>query len=471
MIQNRENTICALSTAQGGAINVIRISGSRAIAIASEIFIPTKGKLSEAAGYTIHFGSIVDTDGEIIDQVLLSIFRAPHSYTGEESVEISCHGSSYISSRIIQLLILHGCTSAQAGEFTFRAFLNGKMDLSQAEAVADLISSSSAANHRIAMNQMRGGFGRELSKLRDNLIHLTSLIELELDFSDHEEIEFASRDELINVSTHIESVINKLINSFQVGNAIKNGIPVAIIGETNVGKSTLLNALLHDEKAIVSNIHGTTRDVIEDTIVIGGYNFRFIDTAGIRDTSDIVESIGIERTYKKIEQASIVLWVIDASVLNTSNLTTNNNMVNSGILSRIKEKPTIILFNKSDKIPSSSQQTILKCFNNIDATKLFISAKDNHTTTEEIEKLLLNLASIPEVSNNDIIINNTRHFEALTHAHSAIERVIDGIQSNISGDFISQDLRECIHHLSDIIGDVTDTQVLSTIFSKFCIGK
>ena len=318
-----QDTICAISTAQGGAIGVIRISGPRAIEAVSHIFNPISGKpLKQRRNFSLTFGKIFSNEGEIIDEVLVSVFRAPHSYTGEESVEISCHGSSYILQRVLQLLIGQGCRLAEPGEYTQRAFLNGKIDLSQAEAVADLISSATSATHRMAMNQMRGGFSRELSALRDKLLHLTSLMELELDFSDHEELEFADRTELSQIADEIEQVISRLANSFSVGNALKNGVPVAIIGETNAGKSTLLNALLNEEKAIVSDVHGTTRDVIEDTVNLHGLTFRFIDTAGIRQTTDVVESIGIERTFQKIGQADIVLWMIDAD---NSELKTQTN--------------------------------------------------------------------------------------------------------------------------------------------------
>ena len=311
-----QDTICAIATAQGGAIGTIRVSGPQAIEITSRIFTPAQGKpLTERKAYTLTFGKIFSQkeEGEVIDEVLVAIFRAPHSYTGEDSTEIMCHGSSYILQQVMQLLIRNGCRSALPGEYTQRAFLNGKMDLSQAEAVADLIASSSAATHRLAMSQMRGGFSKELADLRNQLLHITSLMELELDFSDHEELEFANRDELNGLAARIEQVIARLANSFNVGNAIKNGIPVAIIGETNAGKSTLLNALLNEEKAIVSDIHGTTRDVIEDVINVQGITFRFIDTAGIRQTTDTIESLGIERTFQKMNQANIILWMVDST--------------------------------------------------------------------------------------------------------------------------------------------------------------
>ena len=341
-----QDTICAVATAQGGAIGIIRVSGPEAITVADRIFSPASQDglpLSGRKPYTLTFGTIRDAGGEVVDEVLVSLFRAPHSYTGEDSVEISCHGSSYILQQVMQLLIRNGCRAAGPGEFTQRAFLNGKMDLSQAEAVADLIASSSAATHRLAMNQMKGGFSKELAALREKLLHLTSLMELELDFSDHEELEFADRSELKAIAAQIEQVIGGLVRSFSTGNAIKNGIPVAIIGETNAGKSTLLNALLNEERAIVSDIHGTTRDVIEDTMNIGGVTFRFIDTAGIRETSDTIESLGIERSFQKLEQADIVLWVIDRSAPHP-----DFARLSGQILPRCAGKHLIVVWNKAD---------------------------------------------------------------------------------------------------------------------------
>ena len=458
------DTICAISTAQGGAIGVIRVSGPEAIDAASRIFTPIHGKpLHERPHYTLTFGKIHAADGEVIDEVLVSLFRAPHSYTGEDSVEISCHGSTYILQQVMSRLLENGCRLAQPGEYTQRAFLNGKMDLSQAEAVADLIASTSAATHRLAMNQMRGGFSKELSTLRDKLLHLTSLMELELDFSDHEELEFADRSELSQIASDIERTVSRLAHSFSVGNAIKNGVPVAIIGETNVGKSTLLNALLGEERAIVSDIHGTTRDVIEDTVNLRGITFRFIDTAGIRQTTDVVESIGIERTFQKMNQADIVLWMIDST--NSESTIQNSEFRNS-----VSDKRIILLFNKSDQVTPEQREALEQTFAYIDAPKLFISAK-SRTGLEELETLLLNTAALPEISQNDVIVTNIRHYEALVRALDSIHRVQDGLQTGLSGDFISQDLRECIHHLSDIVGEISTDSVLQNIFKHFCVGK
>lgn len=463
-----QDTICAISTAQGGAIGVIRISGPRAIEAVSHIFNPISGKpLKQRRNFSLTFGKIFSNEGEIIDEVLVSVFRAPHSYTGEESVEISCHGSSYILQRVLQLLIGQGCRLAEPGEYTQRAFLNGKMDLSQAEAVADLISSATSATHRMAMNQMRGGFSRELSALRDKLLHLTSLMELELDFSDHEELEFADRTELSQIADEIEQVISRLANSFSVGNALKNGVPVAIIGETNAGKSTLLNALLNEEKAIVSDVHGTTRDVIEDTVNLHGVTFRFIDTAGIRQTTDVVESIGIERTFQKIGQTDIILWMIDTD---NSELKTQSSELKTEILPHLEDKNLIILFNKCDKVSSEQLSEWEASFADVDAPKLFLSAK-HRMGLDELETLLVKTAALPEISQSDVIVTNVRHYEALIRALDSIHRVQSGLQMNLSGDFVSQDLRECIHHLSDIVGEVSNDAVLQNIFKNFCIGK
>ena len=465
-----DDTICAIATAQGGAIGTIRVSGKEAISITDKIFTQAGGApLSERKPYTLTFGHITSENGEIVDEVLVSLFRGPHSYTGEDSTEISCHGSSYILQQVMQLLVKNGCRAAGPGEFTQRAFLNGKMDLSQAEAVADLIASTSAATHRMAMSQMRGGFSRELSALREKLLHLTSLMELELDFSDHEELEFADRSELSEIASQVETVINGLVHSFSVGNAIKNGIPVAIIGETNAGKSTLLNALLNEERAIVSDIHGTTRDVIEDTMNIDGVMFRFIDTAGIRETSDKIESIGIERSFQKLDQASIVLWVIDSTEAKAQ-----IEALKDKVIPRCEGKKLILVMNKCDVTPESAifvSDTEIFSPENVCMKTISISAK-NRKGIIELQELLVKAAALPEVTQNDVVVSNIRHYEALTHALEAIHRVQDGLEMNLSGDLVSQDLRECLFHLAEIVGgEITNDEVLGNIFRNFCIGK
>ena len=461
---NTQDTICAIATAQGGAIGIVRVSGAEALSITDKIFHPT-GKnplpLTERKAYTVNFGQIKNEKGEIVDEVLVSLFRAPHSYTGENSVEISCHGSAYILQQVMQLLINNGCRTAGPGEFTQRAFLNGKMDLSQAEAVADLIASTSEATHRLAMNQMRGGFSKELAVLRNKLLHLTSLMELELDFSDHEELEFADRSELQALAAQIHQVIERLVQSFSIGNAIKNGIPVAIIGETNVGKSTLLNALLNEDKAIVSDIHGTTRDVIEDTMIINGVTFRFIDTAGIRQTNDTIENLGIKRSFKALEQAEIVILMYDLQCHE------NFKTFFQEVEPYLKNKQVILAQNKCDlvdNIPSNSE------FDKNNYHTIAISARQK-INIDKLQKLLTEVTHIPSISTNDVIVTNLRHYEALTHALDAITRVEQGLISSLPSDLISQDLRECIFHLNDIIGEVTTDEVLGNIFEHFCIGK
>ena len=459
-----QDTICAIATAQGGAIGCNRVSGPEAIEITSCIFTPaaTNRELGDSKPYTLTFGRIYD-GSEVIDEVLVSLFRAPHSYTGENSTEITCHGSAYILQKVLQLLIKNGCRMAAPGEYTQRAFLNGKMDLSQAEAVADLIASSSAATHRLAMSQMRGGFSKELATLRDQLLHFTSLIELELDFSDHEELEFADRSELCQLANNIEKVIARLVNSFNVGNAIKNGVPVAIIGETNAGKSTLLNVLLNEDKAIVSDIHGTTRDIIEDTVNIDGITFRFIDTAGIRETSDTIESLGIERTFQKLDQAEIVLWMIDAT-----NAQAQITQLAGQLLPRCERKQLILVYNKADLV-DNIQNSIPDNFpDNVQSITLSAKKREH---IEELQRMLITSAHLPTITQNDVIVTNVRHYEALNNALEAIHRVQEGLTNNISGDFISQDIRDCIFHLSDIAGEVTNDMVLQNIFQHFCIGK
>ena len=469
---NLKNTICAIATAPGGAIGIIRVSGNDSIRIADRIFQP-KGKdqspLTERKAYTLTFGNIIDTENgnEIVDEVLVSIFRAPHSYTGEDSVEISCHGSRYIMQRIMQLLISAGCRAAGPGEYTQRAFLNGKMDLSQAEAVGDLIAADSTAAHRIAMNQMRGGFSSELARLRSELLHLTSLMELELDFSDHEELEFADRGELSTVAAKISDTIMQLSDSFRVGNAIKNGVPVAIVGETNAGKSTLLNLLLGEERAIVSDIHGTTRDTIEDTAEIGGISFRFIDTAGIRDTHDRIESIGIERTMKKISQADIILMVIDPTAP-----TDQYTDLAPKILPLCEGKTVIVVVNKSDITAAASSSTIdsSSTYNHLNIKQIHISAKTGDGT-DKLRSLLCSCSGV-DTAADGVIISNLRHLSALQSALADIHRVISGLASGLPSDLISQDLRSCLYHLGEITGgEIQTDEVLGNIFKHFCIGK
>ena len=452
------NTICALATAPGGALGIIRISGPQSLEILSNVF---SKDLSNAKPSTIHYGHI--KDGEvIIDEVLVSIFRAPHSYTGEDSAEISCHGSRYILNKVLELLIQNGCRMAQPGEFTQRAFLNGKMDLSQAEAVADLIASSNKATHQMAMSQLRGHFSSQLALLREQLLKLTSLLELELDFSDHEDLEFADRSELLELTKTIDNHVTRLARSFETGQALKQGIPVAIVGKTNVGKSTLLNALLKDDRAIVSDIHGTTRDTIEDTIDINGITFRFIDTAGIRQTSDEIEQIGIERTYAAIEKARIVLWLIDTNPTSEEIQEMQERCIN---------KSLIIIVNKIDKQTDISVKELSARLSALHLHLLSISAKFG-TNLSNLESSIYQAANIPSIQENDIIISNARHYDALTRAHDHIQRVIDGLQIQLSGDLLSEDLRQALDTLAEITGgQITPNEVLGNIFTHFCVGK
>ena len=459
----KDDTIAAISTAPGvGGIAVMRISGNQSIEIVSSIFKANKKdvEIKTASAYQAIYGTIYECEEEI-DKVVVSLFRAPHSFTGEDVVEISCHGSIYIQQRILSLLINKGCRLATAGEFTQRAFFNGKMDLSQAEAVADLINSQTKAAHSVALNQMKGTFSNKLSLLREKLLHLVSLLELELDFGDHEELEFADRKELIQISNELK----KLTSSFSTGNAIKNGIPVSIIGNTNVGKSTLLNHLIGEEKAIVSDIPGTTRDIIEDVVNINGISFRFIDTAGIRSTSDTIEKIGIERSYNAINHSQIVIWVIDGSNYEIEKI----NDIKQYLLESGKIIITVI--NKIDIATQQQLDTIKLHLSDTLNNILLISAKKEQYI-EELTNLLYEKAGISEDINNDIIVNNVRHYEALQHSLESIERIIEGLNNNIPSDFIAQDARETIHYLSEITGgEITTPEVLSNIFSKFCIGK
>ena len=476
------NTICAIATAPGGAIGIIRISGSEAISIADRIFRPVGStlSLSEHKAYTLAFGNIVNANNDVVDEVLVSIFRAPHSYTGDDSVEISCHGSAYVLQQVMLLLTENGCTPAGPGEFTQRAFLNGKMDLSQAEAVADLISSTNKATHDMAMSQLKGHFSNELADLRAHLLKLTSLLELELDFSDHEELEFADRSELYTLATDIHKRLRSLARSFEVGNALKNGIPVAIVGNTNVGKSTLLNHLLHEDKAIVSDVHGTTRDFIEDTTVINGILFRFVDTAGIRDTDDVVENIGIERTYQKMQEAKIVLWLIDKQpeaseiedmkerVAGKKLIIVRNkiDLTNPSLDNSLSAKPTIqqLFIGEADNSTFNTQHSTLPIVD--------ISAKYG-TNILELEQLIVEAADIPQISESDIVITSVRHYSALLHADESLQRVIDSMNLGLSGDLLAEDLRMVIDSLAEITGEerITPQETLNSIFSSYCIGK
>lgn len=450
------DTICAVATPAGGALAIIRVSGNRAIEIVSEEF---SKNLLLAKGNTLHYGTIGRK--EAIDDVLVSVFRTPHSYTGEDSVEISCHGSKYIVQQILHLLVKKGCRMANPGEYTQRAYLNGKLDLSQAEAVADLIASTNRATHQIAMSQLRGSFSSELSLLRENLLKLTSLLELELDFSDHEDLEFADRSELTEIAKEIDKKINHLANSFEIGQALKQGIPVAIVGKTNVGKSTLLNRLLHEERAIVSDIHGTTRDTIEDTIDLQGVSFRFIDTAGIRQTADAIEKIGIERTYASIQKARIVIWVIDEQP-------TPEEL--QDMLESTKDKSLIITQNKIDKEEKENLSFNLSAQTN-KYSIISISAKHN-INIDKLEEAIFKAADIPTISESDVIVTNTRHYEALTRSSQALSRVLDGLKMGLSGDLLSEDLRDVLSILSEITGgEITTNEVLGNIFKHFCIGK
>ncbi len=459
MIQ--QDTIIALATPSGvGAIAVIRLSGEKSIEIVNQFFKSKSGKrkLTEVKSHTIHLGNIIEND-RIIDEVLISVFKNPKSYTGENVVEINCHGSVYIQQEIIQLFLQNGVRNADAGEFTLRAFLNGKMDLSQAEAVADLISSNSAASHQVALQQMRGGFSTEIKNLRQQLLNFASLIELELDFAE-EDVEFADRSEFKNLIDKISAVLKRLIDSFALGNVLKNGIPIAIVGEPNVGKSTLLNALLNEEKAIVSHIAGTTRDAIEDEINIEGVAYRFIDTAGIRTTEDFVENIGIQKTFENIEKAQLVLQLIDAS---------NINMLEKNITeldAKYPSKEILTIVNKADLLTEKQISTLKNKFENL----IILSAK-HRTGIQKLTETLTHLVNKGALSNNETIVSNSRHFEALNNAYNSIKEVQKGIDLNISTDLFAIDIRQALFHLGEITGEVTTEDLLGNIFANFCIGK
>jgi len=451
-----KDTICAIATAAGsGAIAIIRLSGEKAFEVTKQIFQPVGDKnLSLQKPNTIHFGTIL-SGSEIIDEVLVSIYKSPHSYTGEDAVEISCHGSIYIQQTILQLLVENGARLATAGEFTMRAFLNGKLDLAQAEAVADLISSSSEGEHKLAIQQMRGGFSEELQKLRAQLLHISSLMELELDFAE-EDVEFADRDKLRNLIYEIQGTISPLLESFKLGNAIKNGIPVAIIGEPNVGKSTLLNTLLNEERAIVSDIPGTTRDSIEDSISIEGTLFRFIDTAGIRQTDDSIENLGIERTYQVIDKAEIVILITEPEAGGIKLMLTIAEILK-------KQKKLIVVFNKIDV----QEAGFMQAFEN-DYKTVYLSAKKQQNI-EELLETLVELSGQNKFSNN-VIISNIRHYEALNHANKALKRALNEL-SLVPTDLLSVHIRETLHYLGEITGEINTDEILGNIFKNFCIGK
>ncbi len=480
-------TICAIATATGGALGIIRISGQEAIEIASNIFIPKNRKQSFAEmhnNYTV-FGLIKDGD-ETLDEAMATKFQAPHSYTGEDSVEFSCHGSAYILNRVIQILVSKGCRLANPGEFTERAFLNGKIDLSQAEAVADLIASRSKVAHKVAMNQLKGGFKDRIAELRKKLLNIQSLLELELDFSDHEDLEFADRTKLISLAEEIKKEMESLIHSFTSLNTVKSGIPVAIIGNTNVGKSTLMNALLSDSRAIVSDIAGTTRDTIEEPLIINGVEFRLIDTAGIRETNDVVEKLGINKTFQVIDNSPIIIWVVSAP-----DILKGESSGYDKEITRIfkKEKKLIIVINKidvlsNDESKEKAELIIKELINKIyksdskieygcktKQVSIVMTSAKNGKGLGSLEKELSNAAHIDETAPADIIVVNERHYQALSKAVINIKSVIDGMNNHLSADLISQDLRETNFHLSSISGEITSQDVLNNIFSNFCIGK
>ena len=464
------DSIVALATPSGaGAIAIIRISGEDAIAIGNSVFKSIKGKdLTQQKSHTLHLGHVIDNQ-KTLDEVLVSIFKGPHSYTGENTIEISCHGSTYIQQQIIQLLLRKGCRMANPGEFTLRAFLNGKLDLSQAEAVADLISSDNEASHQIAMQQMRGGFSNEIAKLREELLNFASLIELELDFAE-EDVAFADRAQFHELLNRIEFVLKRLIDSFAVGNVIKNGIPVAIVGEPNVGKSTLLNALLNEERAIVSHIAGTTRDTIEDELVIGGIGFRIIDTAGIRETEDVVESIGIRKTFEKIEQAQVVLFLIDSLQL----IMDNENSVKiqiEKIRNQFPLKPLIVVTNKIDKLDSKQRKQFDNQLSIINYQLLIEISAKNKTGIDELKNQLLSFVNTGALRNNETIVTNTRHYDSLLKALEEIQKVKFGLEINLSSDLMAIDIKEALYHFGMITGQVTNDELLGNIFANFCIGK
>lgn len=458
------DTIVALATPQGsGAIGIIRLSGAKAITICSSVFSNKKLEnkdLSKEQSHTIHFG-VIHSGDIIIDEVLVSVFKTPNSYTGENIVEVSCHGSPFIQQQIIQLFIKKGARMANNGEFTLRAFLNGKIDLSQAEAVADLIASNSASSHQVAIQQMRGGFATKIKLLRQNLIDFASLIELELDFSE-EDVEFANRDDLKNLIKSIQYIVQRLIDSFEVGNVIKNGIPVAIIGKPNAGKSTLLNVLLEEDRAIVSDIPGTTRDVIEDEMTIDGVLFRIIDTAGIRETNDIIESIGVEKTYEQIKLSSIAIYLFDVHEMTPNEL----RQIIAEIEPHLHNSQLVLVANKIDKEDMEYTYREFADFKDM----LFISAKED-IGIDKLKQYLVHLFDNRTVNLTETIVTNARHVEALRHTNVALIKVLEGLSNNVTGDFLAIDIRTALHHLGEITGEISSDDLLTNIFSRFCIGK
>lgn len=471
-----KDTICALATPQGGAINIIRVSGEKAIEYVSRIFEPRKGHpLEQRRTHTVTFGDIcIDGEG-VLDEVLVTIMRAPHSYTGEDSVEISCHASSYITRQILLALLDMGARQAAPGEFTMHAFMNGKMDLSSAEAVADLIASTSRASHRLAMNQLKGGFSKELGKLRDKLLRLTTLMELELDFSE-EDVAFADREELKTLCREIETVMTRLVDSFSVGNAVKNGIPVAIVGETNTGKSTLLNALLQEDRAIVSDISGTTRDTVEGVMTINGTTYRFIDTAGVRETLDVVEQMGIERTIEQLKKSSIALWLIDP-MTEASQI----EELAKKLLPMCNGKKLAVLVNKCDvvdpftlsRVMEWCQQLVEKYGKDVEweTRDLWAISARLGTNMDRLEEFLVRSSSLPAITSEDVVVTNVRHYEALVRALENIKEVQTGLTDGLPSDLVSEPLRAAIRNLSEILGEMTTDEVLGNIFANFCIGK
>lgn len=463
--QKKDDTICAIATPPGkGAIAIIRLSGPESFSICAKVF--NGKKPARMLSHTIHYGWIIDPQenkARTVDEVLISIFKAPHSYTGEDSVEISCHGSVYIQQEILNILIHQGARLAKPGEFTLRAFLNGRLDLSQAEAVADLIASASESTHNIAMRQMRGGFSQEIKKLRDALLKFASLIELELDFSE-EDVQFAQRDELKKLVEDVQNLLSRLIQSFKVGNVIKNGIPVVIAGKPNAGKSTLLNALLNEDRAIVSEIPGTTRDTIEDEINLGGIIFRFIDTAGIRETADEIESMGVRKTLEKIRAAAVIIYLFDVHEITSREL----NSIEISLEDEIKgsDAQLLLVGNKIDKEDLSYIKNEFSGFDNI----IYISAKEK-TNLEQLTLKLLTLVNTDSVRTDETVITNARHYEALCNSRDSLIRVTEGLNSNLPGDLLATDIRKVLDPLGTITGEVTSTEILHSIFSRFCIGK